>query len=107
MLYKIFLFALSLLFNILSFTYIVFITILFVPLNLIIGEKSSKIVSKIWPMGTLFLLKYICGLSYKVEGEIPNYPVIFASKHQSAMETIILLGLLNYPKFILKKELIE
>ena len=105
MLYKIFLFALSLLFNILSFTYIVFITILFVPLNLIIGEKSSKIVSKIWPMGTLFLLKYICGLSYKVEGEIPNYPVIFASKHQSAMETIILLGLLNYPKFILKKEL--
>ncbi len=105
MLYKIFLFARSLLFNILSFIYIIFITILFVPLNLIIGEKSSKIVSKIWPKGTLFLLKYICGLSYRIEGEIPNHPVIFASKHQSAMETIILLGLLNYPKFILKKEL--
>ena len=53
------------------------------------------------------MLKYICGLSYKIEGAIPITPVIFASKHQSSMETIILLGLLNYPKFILKRELLR
>jgi 1-acyl-sn-glycerol-3-phosphate acyltransferase len=107
MLKKIFIFSRSLLFNILFFLYTVILTIFFVPLNFIIGEKSSKIVSKIWPKGTLFLLKYICGLSYRIEGEIPDKPVIFASKHQSSMETIILLGLLNYPKFILKKELLK
>lgn len=104
---KILLFSRSLIFNISFAIYTVTLTVIFFPFNLIFKEKSLRIVSKLWPKGSLFLLKYICGLSYKIEGEIPKEPVIFASKHQSSMETIILLGLLKYPTFILKKELLR
>jgi 1-acyl-sn-glycerol-3-phosphate acyltransferase len=66
-----------------------------------------KNVSKIWSKTTLFGLKYICDLSYKIEGEIPKEPVLFVSKHQSAFECLIYLAELDYPKFVLKRELVR
>ena len=66
-----------------------------------------KNVSKIWSKTTLFGLKYICDLSYKIEGDIPKENVIFASQHQSAFECLIYLAELDYPKFVLKRELVR
>ena len=71
----------------------------------LIDKKYMRNVGKIWAKTTLFGLKYICDLSYKIEGKIPEKSVIFASKHQSALECLIFWAELDYPKFILKQEL--
>jgi 1-acyl-sn-glycerol-3-phosphate acyltransferase len=63
----------------------------------------------LWIDGTLFLLKHLVGIDYRVTGaeNLPGSPAIFASKHQSAWETLFLSRYLNYPAFILKKELLS
>ncbi len=60
-----------------------------------------------WTLWVSFILRVIAGISSKVVGRenIPNTPVIFAIKHQSAWETLALNHLFHYPVFILKKEL--
>jgi 1-acyl-sn-glycerol-3-phosphate acyltransferase len=41
-----------------------------------------------------------------IKGNIPEYPCVIASKHQSAIETVILYKILNGPSYVLKKELL-
>ena len=60
-----------------------------------------------WSGGTLFLLKHICGVTHEVRGGQYLVPgaVIYASKHQSAWDTMIYWILLEKPIFVLKREL--
>jgi 1-acyl-sn-glycerol-3-phosphate acyltransferase len=57
----------------------------------------------------LFLARVLCGIKYEVRGRknIQNTPVIYASKHQSAWDTIIFLTLLPNMAYVLKKELLK
>ncbi len=71
------------------------------PKNNIIYSKCCKI----WAEVTLFFLRIICQIKVKVIGDIPKYPCIVASKHQSAWETIFFLTFFNNPVFVIKKEL--
>ncbi len=91
---------------------------LYIPLVLIvygvIGApliifKSKKILnfSKAWADAILFGAKFFCGISYKIEGEIPKTPCIIASKHQSFYECLVFLSLFPGICFILKKELLK
>ena len=52
----------------------------------------------------LKLLKYICCVAVKVEGQknMPKDQCIIASKHQSAIETIFLMQYVKKPAFIIK-----
>lgn len=61
-----------------------------------------------WVKTSLFLLKNICGLSYRIEGAeyIPGKPVIIFSKHQSAFETIALTDIVQPVTWVLKRELL-
>jgi len=63
----------------------------------------------IWIDGTLLLLKHVAGIDYRIVGaeNLPGVPAIYASKHQSAWETLFLSRYLKYPAFILKKELLS
>ncbi len=66
-------------------------------------------VAKIWSKSSLFLLKHICKLDYKITGmeNIPtNTNVIFASKHQSAWETVAYQAFFYPTVFMFKKELL-
>ncbi|MDX2073521.1 MAG: lysophospholipid acyltransferase family protein [Alphaproteobacteria bacterium] len=95
----------SLLFNIL-FTAWAFVTsVLFAPLFLI----SPKSAGKPWARGALWLAKTILGITHEVRGRehLTNQPVIYASKHQSAWDTIIFLVLLDAPCYVLKRELLR
>ncbi|MEY3107546.1 MAG: hypothetical protein RIT35_1724 [Pseudomonadota bacterium] len=60
-----------------------------------------------WSAGVIWLLKVICKMHLELRGveNIPSQPYILASKHQSALETIIFLNFIKKPSFILKKEL--
>ena len=63
----------------------------------------------LWCKLVLWWLKISCGVSYRVEGleNIPAYPVVVMSNHQSAWETIFLYQLFTPACPILKKELLD
>ncbi len=62
-----------------------------------------------WVHFQLWMLKFICGLSYTVQGveNIPPTNGIIISKHQSAWETISIQAIFPPLVFLLKKELLS
>lgn len=56
--------------------------------------------------GILFLLKWICGLSYEVKGaeHLPSGPVLLASAHQSTWENLFFILIFANPSFVVKEE---
>ena len=101
------LFIRSLLFNICCYGIILFGSIL----AIFIGPFSQKLSIKMW--NNLFqpfskwCLKKICGLEIEVRGQeyMKQSGVIFACKHQSAMETYFMTTFIKTGVFILKREL--
>ncbi len=73
----------------------------------ILPKSALVFVARTWLRAVFFLLKYVQGLSYKIEGleNLPKGPYIVASKHQSAFETCVYPLLFDHPIIILKKEL--
>ncbi len=98
----------SLVFNIIS---VIFTTCLFIsclPVLLLKNKNPAKKVTIIWVKGLLFLVKIICGITIKINGEhlIPkDKRFILASKHSSVWETLFFQGYFNAACYILKKEL--
>lgn len=80
-------------------------------INSIIGVFSPKATIKVW--NYVFIpffskaLKYVAGIEIEIRGQqyISQENVIYASKHESAMETYCLSNYLKTSSFILKKEL--
>lgn len=73
-------------------------------------KKMMKKSSKNWAKINVILLKYICGIKYKVIGEenIPKNTFLIVSKHQSAWETYFLFQYFrNYLVCVVKKELVH
>ena len=99
----------SLLFNIFYVFWTIFIGIVFLPAALLPQHIIILIVGKIWARGLYFFLKTFCNLKLNLIGKskIPSGPAIFASKHQSALETFMFHLLLKKPVFVLKKELLN
>jgi len=64
----------------------------------------------IWNHTTIFLLRWICGVEYRVEGMhfLPQTVCVIAAKHQSAWETYFFQILFDRPiSTILKRELLR
>jgi len=61
--------------------------------------------SCLYRLGTLVILQ----IFVKIEGKenIPDYPCIYVSKHQSMLETFVFYGLVNDCCFVMKQELLE
>lgn len=97
----------SLIFNIICYSTILFGCIM----TCIIGLFSQKSVVYMWNMLLLpFIrecLRYICNLKIEIRGKeyIAKYGVLYACKHQSAMETYFLPSFIPNATFIFKKEL--
>lgn len=104
------LFIRSLLFNICFFSWCVLSAFLFFPF-FIISSRQAQSVAHPWASVSLFLARMICGITYEVRGQhhleaYAGEPVLIASKHQSAWDTIIFHLLLPCPAYILKRELL-
>jgi 1-acyl-sn-glycerol-3-phosphate acyltransferase len=98
----------SILFNLLYGIWTAGMHILCLPLLF----ASRRVVQKaggIWIDGTLWLLKQVVGIDYRIVGaeNLPAMPAVYAAKHQSAWETLFLSRYLNFPAFVLKKELLS
>lgn len=97
----------SLIFNLIFYTTL----LLGCMLTCIVGLFSQKTEVIIWNDILLpflrWCLKVICGLEIEVRGQehITKHGVLYACKHQSAMETYFLTSYIKNGTFIFKKEL--
>lgn len=73
---------------------------------LIFGERGAMWSCRVWGDIVAFCTKRIMGINYRVHGEIPRYPCVFACKHQSAWETSVFFELTERPVYIFKKEML-
>ena len=96
----------SALFNILFYGWAVVVSLLFFP-TLFLPRKFSQPAQKLWANGLVWLLRTVVGIRMEIRGRehIATGPVLIASKHQSAWETIIFHLLLDDPVMVIKREL--
>lgn len=101
------LFLRSLIFNIFFFGWALLSAVLFMPF-FIISMKAAQNIGRPWAQVSLFLARVICGITYEIRGSqyIAKDPVIYASKHQSAWDTIIFHITSRCPAYVLKRELL-
>ena len=78
----------------------------FLP-SLVMPYAASRFVVRFWTTSVFALLKATTGLGFRIEGEenIPEGPVIYASKHQSTWDTMIFPWFIRDSVVIIKKEL--
>ena len=99
----------SLLFTILFYLTLILVFIIAIP-TLILPSKTTLIFGKILAYIIIFLLRYVLGVKVTFSGleNLKKNKIFFvASAHQSLLETFILQAPLQYPIFILKKELLK
>lgn len=84
-----------------------FIVSIFLLPFLVFPRSWIRKASRVWSSSLLFGLRVICDLNYRIEGQInlPEGPILLASKHQSAWDTIIMPLILPGAAVVLKKEL--
>lgn len=75
---------------------------------LVLPRGATVWAAKFWGRISLFLTEHVCGIHVEVRGRenMVAPPAIFASKHQSALDTLILNALLPNPIYVLKKSLL-
>ena len=99
----------SLLFTILFYLTLILVFVIAIP-TLILPSKATLICGKILAYIIIFLLRFILGVKVTFSGTEnlkKNEKFFVASAHQSLLETFILQAPLQYPIFILKKELLK
>ncbi len=86
------------------------LTVLFgiVALPALAGPRALSVrVGRVWAGAVLALLARTVGITCRIRGEAhrPPGPAIYAFKHQSAWETLVLVRLFADPAIIVKREL--
>jgi 1-acyl-sn-glycerol-3-phosphate acyltransferase len=71
------------------------------------NEKIADCGAKIWSIGVFWMLRKLCNIDYKIIGveNISKEPCIYACKHQSMWETVVMHLIINRPVYAYKKEL--
>ena len=99
----------SLIFNLFLYTGIVFVFIIALP-TLFMPTKFALLFGKFLGHYVIFIVRIFLNTKVEIKGieNIPKNDKYFvASAHQSMFETFALQAVLNYPVFILKKELLK
>ena len=99
----------SLLFNIFLYTGIIFIFLIALP-TLFLPPKFTLLFGKFLGHYVIFIVRFFLNVKVEIKGieNIPKTEKFFvASAHQSMFETFALQSVLDYPVFILKKELLK
>jgi len=101
------LFFRTLLFNILFVLTTIVLSLLAAP-GLLMPYRAVVWVKQLWLHLVLGMTRYVIGIDWEERGRenIPQGPVIFAAKHQSAWDTLGLSVSHPFCAFVLKRELI-
>lgn len=73
----------------------------------LVWEPAIRGTGRVWSGWFWWLAENVIGIRIVVRGQVPNYPVIVAAKHQSAFETLAVLKLFDFPAVVLKAELMR
>jgi 1-acyl-sn-glycerol-3-phosphate acyltransferase len=96
----------SFLFNVFLYLGSTVYGLILLPLAIVPG--IHKFVAYAWTGWVMWILRVMVGTDYEIRGQeyISHHkPVMYASKHQSAWETLALYYVLKRPVFILKQEI--
>jgi len=98
----------SVIFNAFFYLSLIPITTIIIFLYFFISTKLLQKLGAMWIKVILNALKFLCGVSWKVEGieNIPNTPCIVVSNHQGQWESFFLQTLFIPSTSIIKKELL-
>ena len=98
----------SVIFNAFFYLSLIPITTIIISLYFFISTKRLQWLGAMWIKVVLNALKFLCGVSWKVEGieNIPNTPCIVVSNHQGQWESFFLQTLFIPSTSIIKKELL-
>jgi len=98
----------SLLFTTLFFTFTVLYAVFFILASLVLPWRLRFALARVWSRILLGLLRAICGLDYRIEGQqhIPDGAHVALIKHSSAWETIAQALIVPPQVWVLKKELL-
>ncbi len=99
----------SLIFNLFLYTGIVFVFIIALP-TLFMPSKFTLLFGKFLGHYVILIVRFFLNTKIEIKGieNIPkNEKYFVASAHQSMFETFALQAVLDYPVFILKKELLK
>ena len=98
----------SIIFNAFFYLSLIPITTIIISLYFFISTKRLQRLGAMWIKVVLNALKFLCGVSWKVEGveNIPNTPCIVVSNHQGQWESFFLQTLFIPSTSIIKKELL-
>ncbi len=98
----------SLVFQFLFFFLTTVICVTAMP-GVLLTRRFATRVASFWARCMLWVLKATVGLDFKVRGRehLPDGPMILASKHQSAWDTIVFAVVLHDPVYVLKKDLLH
>jgi 1-acyl-sn-glycerol-3-phosphate acyltransferase len=69
------------------------------------GSRPLRAVTHFWVGAHRWCARFLLGMRTRVEGEVPQGPVLVAAKHQSMYETMEVVLLLREPAIIMKKQL--
>jgi 1-acyl-sn-glycerol-3-phosphate acyltransferase len=97
----------SLLFNLSFFAWTALVCVLGLP-ALVLPRRVLVRLARFWAGGVVAMLAAIVGLRHQLRGleHRPGGGVVYAFKHQSAWDTIVLALLVEDPMIVLKKELL-
>ena len=97
----------SVAFQLLFYMATVVVSVVSLPL-LALPRAATLWMVRGWCGLTLWLLRWVVGLDYEVLGRenVPAGPVIYAVKHQSAWEALVMPLLVPDPAIVLKRELL-
>ena len=98
----------SVIFNAFFYLSLIPITTIIISLYFFISTKRLQWLGAMWIKVVLNALKFLCGVSWKVEGieNIPSTPCIVVSNHQGQWESFFLHTLFIPSTSIIKKELL-
>lgn len=73
------------------------------------SKDGGSLVMEVWARVAAFGARVICGIKYEVRGleNLPDGPVMIASKHQSTYDTVAPILFTRRPVYVLKQELLD
>jgi 1-acyl-sn-glycerol-3-phosphate acyltransferase len=81
--------------------------VLFVPVVGLFGRKPLRRYAMRWVALMGWSARWILGIETRIEGTVPEGPVLFAAKHEALFEALELTRRLGSPATVMKRELAQ
>jgi 1-acyl-sn-glycerol-3-phosphate acyltransferase len=96
----------SALFAFLAYSITAVLVLIGIPIALA-SRRGLAAHARLWGRLMIGLARVLLGVRPVLDGVIPEGPVLFAAKHESAYETLLLLALIDDPVIVLKREIAD